>query len=126
MARSPDGLSTQLLALRRTGCARLRARLAWDVLIRVLSAFCFAVLTSHKRDLRHRRKIGRPEAREFRQRLAQAHHLIDGSRAGGKTGISSAKRLQTMIGADKTHLNAVGSSIKQRASRRMVLVTSLG
>jgi resolvase-like protein len=34
--------------------------------------------------------------------------------------------LQTMIGADKTRLNAVGSSIKQRASRRIVLVASLG
>jgi hypothetical protein len=53
-----DGLSAHLPALRRAGGARIGARLAGRMLLGVLAAFRLAVLTSDKRDLRHRWKIG--------------------------------------------------------------------
>ena len=91
------------------------------MLVGVLAAFRFAILTHGESDLRHRREMRRPHARELRQRPAGAEHLVNLPSARRQGGIARSEGLKAVIYADQSHFAAIAGGVEQRAGGGKVM-----
>ena len=73
-------------------------------------------------DLRRSPEVGRLDARELANVPQMLSKLVHGARTASEACVATCSRLQTMIDADQTHLNAIFGSVRQGARSGVIVV----